>query len=482
MATSISLYRGTTSLLNLNSGAFNLMRFDPGSPEHRDERVQSVYHHGEEVLYVRHKNAIATVQLFVLDSTVANVDNEIEALSEILDDIIAARGTAGEPYYLRVQQDGSSDLWQSEVVSARLLQSDDRASENNELASKYGSTDSYFRRVTLLLERVPWWEATSLTELSLSNGHGSGTGGIEIRNSNDSSNDNYAAITGSAILGDMRTPLVLHVERDVLGTDRQRKVHVSCNKRFDVANFISVYEIEDSTAFYGTNSQVLDTKYSNGEARQWTLASVAQRLQYKSFVDTQLRKMRGRWFRIILTVDSLAYNETCRIQLRVKLGVDEISRTDWFDMTGSGVHDIGAMKLPPSYLGDVPHMPLAWELWAYDPSSSSTTVILDAMHVWPSETEDGYMVGECWGNYLPNGSEIIFDGDKRLTYGSLAPTPTFMDYVTKTGKYIELVPGTDCRLYLLWDTYNTGGVDLLFASADETYVVQAWYRKRSQHI
>lgn len=478
-----------STLINFAAGAYNIERFDPGTPELRDERVSSVFHHGEEVLYVRHKNAIATLNLMVLGATAAACDTAVQAISTVLSDILALRGTGGEPIYIRFGPQGSSESFDSELYAVRMLQSDNRAQEPYERASKYGTTDSFFRKITLVMERAPWWQALALTELSLANGHGSGTGGIEIRNSDDSSNDNFAQITGSTILGTERTPLKLKITRDVLGTDRCRKVHISRNGRYTPNSAKLVYEIESATAHYGNYSNVADTKYSNGNATRWNPMSTTYdfKMLYGSITGTNMQIYRGRWFHVLLTVDNLSTNDTARVRFALFLGTNEVASTDWYDIrnypgqNGEGVHDIGAIKIPPTYLGNIQHMTLTYELHGYDPNNTSTDITFDCIHLMPSEPEDGYMVGEMWGWYLGNQDGYIFDGDRRNTYGFLAPTPTYMDYVTMTGKYIEVVPGEDCRLVLVWDKYDTGAYQL-FASADETYIIQAWYRKRILHI
>lgn len=479
----LELRQDGAQLIDFTGGAYNIMSFNPGTPEHRDERVASVFHHGEEVLYVRHKNVIATLRLMVLRSTASLVDQAVWDISKILADIIALRGTAGEPIYLRFQSQGGYGVYDSELLSARVIQSDDRATENYERASKSGTTDSFFRNITIVFERFPWWQDIADTEISLSNGHGSGVGGIEVRNSNDAGNDNYAQIAGTSIAGTERTPLKIQVVRDVADSNRLRKVHISRNGRFGPLTTLSVFEIEDATAHYGSYSNVADTKYSAGNATRWNPMSTTYdfTMLYSSWGGTFLKQLRGRWFHILLTTDGLSANDVARVRFVLILGFDEITTTEWYDIDKDGVHDIGAIKIPPSYLGDIDHMSLVWELHGYDPNNSSTDIIIDSVHIMPSEPEDGYMIGEAWGPYLYNASGYMFDGLRKITYGQLGPSMFNMDYITKMGKYIEAVPGEDCRLLFVWDTYTSGGGPI-FASADETYTVRAWFRSRYLHI
>lgn len=477
----IRLVQAGVTLINFSTVAeYNIERFDPGVPEHRDERVASVYQDGEEVLYLRYKNAMATMRLLALDDTAPNVNALVEDISEVLADIKALRGTGGEPIYIHFHTAGGNE-YRSEVFVARIIQSDDRLSESYERASKQGTTDSLFRRITIVFERAPWWEEDSLTELSLANGHGSGTGGVEVRNSNDSANDNYVQITGSAVIGTERTPLKIEVQRDVLGTDRARKVHISRNGRYTPNSAKIEYEFENATAFYGNHTTPSDTKFSNGTAKRWSPLSATYdfNILYGSVSGANMAIYRGRWFHVLVTADNLT--GTARIRYALELGGDDIASTDWYDITEVGVHDIGAVKIPPSYLGNIAHMPLIYRVYMYDPDNASAAVTLDTIYLMPSEQEDGYMTGTMWGTYLGNGSGYIFDGDKRITYGFLAPTPDYMDYVTKTGKYIEVKPGEDCRLIFVWDSFTSGGAPK-FASADETYNVRAWFRKRILHI
>lgn len=473
-----------SSLLDLTTGAYNIERFDPGVPELRDERVASVYHDGEEVLYTRYKNAMATANLLVLGATASAVNASVEAISAILSDIKALKGTGGEPIYIRFGAQGSP-WWESEIIQCRMLQSDNRAQEYFDRASKAGTTDSFFQKITLIIERAPYWQDYGLTELALTNGNGTDvTGGLQVENSNDASNDNFVEIDGADVLGTERTPLKIRVKRDLAGTDKIRKVHISRNGRYTPNAAKVEYEIEDSTALFGSYSTVTDTKYSNGSAIKWSPLPTTYdfRMLYGTITGTNMQIYRGRWFHVLLTVDDPPVIGVARVRFVLLLGFDdEVVSTDWYDITEAGVHDIGAIKIPPSYLGDIQHMSLVYELHGYDPYAAGTKVTIDSILLVAAETEDGYMIGEAWGTYLGTLSGYIFDGDRKNTYGFLAPTPLYMDYITKTGKYIQVAPGEDCRLIFVWDTYTQGGAKI-FASADETYEVQMWYRKRVLHI
>jgi hypothetical protein len=472
----IDFYRDAGTLINFMN--YEVVKFDPGVPELRDERVASIFRDGEDILYVRHKNAVATLQIIILGATAAAVDTSVEAISEVLSDILALRGTGGSKIYLRFQPQGSSSTWRAEVLSVRMVQSEDRALENYERAF-YSGTSNFLRRLTLIIERVPYWESINETELSLSNGHGSGTGGVTVHNTNDGSNDNYVQISGSAIGGSERTPLRVRFKNTQASADKINNVWICRNGRYTPNTTLLTYEAENYDRKWAGATASADTKWSNGSSlhASGSLGGPGVLVIEWDMAASDLQKYRGRWFHVLINTDRvLSYRCKMRVMLEQ---ISTLSETPYYDVTYDGIHDLGAVKIPPFDFGNVTTYPLSLAFEAYDPDGGNVDFYLDCVHLYPSEPADGFLIGDPIGYQMPQNWGVMFNGIERRTYTE-SPASGVTSHYAKGGRYIEAEPGEDCRLIFTWDKMTATGVQICERSW--TAQVQAWYRQRRLHI
>jgi hypothetical protein len=476
MATLLDIQQSGSTIINLNSSPFFLLDFTSNTPEERSEEFASVYQHGESVLYVRYRNVKETVDLIVSGATRSAVDTTIQNLEDILSDALRLLETVGDKVYIRYKPDGTTITWRAEVLTGRVIPSPLRSHENAMQLVGSGAAGKYFRHIQVELTRKPVWNDDALTELSLSNTHGSGTGGRQVDNHNDVSEDSFVNIASTPDVA-QHSPVRLEITNPGAASTRIDKMHVARNGRFTPAGTDLQLEAE-SMAYFGQGGTTTPVAgYSNGNVVQWTptlVAGTEYLYGYWTLTGSFMQNLRGRWFRVILAVDNVNANLSVKTKLTL-LGLTTLQETPLLNLRYSGMHDLGLMRFPPFDLGsETPH-DLRLQLHAMNPSTTGGNLSVDFVLLMPTEPDDGYTLLQAQGYSLLEGSTLILDGiEEKITV--LNPGLGATSHFIGSGHWPFVTSQVAQRFWFAWND-PTGGL------MEADYItVRAYYRKSRLNV
>lgn len=468
--------RSGSTVIDFEASPYLIIKFRPGDPEQRKEDMATVFAHGRKILYARHENAIMTLEMLIYGTSMTTVDNAVQDLTKLVDDVLARvmHVTSPKTYLHWTPESGTE--WRTEIIRARFITDDvDRRAEDDNRVFTLTASYRYYRRVFLEIERPPFWEDPTLTEIGLSNGNGTNqTGGIIVWTHNDAGtgHDNFTTIA-SVIGGTERTPLVLSFQHDISLSGRVGDLYVSRNARNDPTSADSVlnYEAENASLYNGGSTQSSALR-SNGQYVQWTgTPSAYSVLAGWTLSSASLTKYGGRWFHVLAQI--MDSKSDTYLGAKLQLSGTTLSETPMKLVEADGMVDLGAIRIPPYVLPDTMYS-LTLELWGYTVGAAMNLEV-DFVHLMPSEQEDGFIHFSPQGYNLPEGWTLKYDGYEE-TLSVFGSTGSISNY-QPVGAPMYVTPGvTGQRLYWLWDTW-TGDADATWFG-----VARAWYRKRRTSV
>ena len=154
---------------------------------------------GGEVAAIARPNVVESCRISAVEDTGDNLRvtlQSIEALFETAIEYQNRRG--GSPVYVEFAAEDDDDVYRSEILYGTLEPGSETLSLWADAAVE----------ATLIWKRRFYWEGPE-AELSLSNTHGSGTGGVTIYNHYDDAHENFVDITGTDVGGVLLAPVRL---------------------------------------------------------------------------------------------------------------------------------------------------------------------------------------------------------------------------------------------------------------------------------
>jgi hypothetical protein len=470
MATLLDIRQSGSTIVDLNASPYFLLDFTSNSPEERSEEFASVYQHGESVLYVRYRNVKEVIDVVVSGASASAVDSTIQNLEDILSDALRLLETVGDKVYIRYKPDGTATTWRAEVLTGRVVPTPLRSHENAMQLVGTGAAGKYFRHIQIELTRKPVWNDDTLTELSLANTHGSGTGGRQVDNHNDASEDNFVTVATTPDVA-QHSPVKLEITNPGTASARADSIHVARNGRFSPGSTNLQLEAEAMTSIFQSGSATSASGYSNDYVVLWNPAltvGVDYNYGYWTLSGSFMQNLRGRWFRVILAVDNISPNLSVQLKLTL-VGLTVLQETPLMKL-GDGMHDLGLMRFPPFDLGsETPH-DLRLELHCTNPIDTGGTLSLDFALLMPTEPDDGYTYLRSQGYSLLEGSTIILDGiEEQITV--LNPGLGATSHFVGTGHWPFVTKQASQRFWFAWNS-NLGSL------METDYItVRAYYRK-----
>ena len=318
--------------------------------------------------------------------------------------------------------------------------------------------------VTLLVERVPWWEE-SRVQIPLSNGNGANnTSGLTVwmRDDATAGQDNWADIGAGVVGGVLPAPLEIWM-RNLSGGARAYDNFYIANNTFapTLPHFI---EGENYTSGGGT--VVAGSAYSNGNYLRLTGTNIYATWTLPASL---LAATAGRYMRIMARFAS--YTTTPQVYVRAEIhdyyGVVTLARTPYEVALGpedGNIADLGLLPLPPGGYSN------AWAqntLALFFRCASPATVELDYLQLTPADEL-------CWrwleqrGMSVAANDWIVDDGIEGLQYliEGGANHPIFTEHTPP----LHVFPGVAQRMLFLHDGPDT--------SANWKLSVKAFYRPR----
>jgi hypothetical protein len=437
----LSITDGTTTL-PLSTAPAMLQHYAPKTPQLDDaNQFEPVGETAELLLYGANTAAVRTAH------------NALEAM------LLTARRRAvsgvGPRVFLLYQPIGDAAAWRSEVLAGE-------AKLGRNAMTAFGQAKM---PVSLLIERVPWWEGAR-AQIPLANGNGSNnTAGLTVWMREDGTGtgrDNWTDIAAGAVGGVLPAPLEVHM-RNTSGAGRSYAHFHLANNVFAPA--LSHF-LEGEARSNGAGAVVADAACSNGNLLRLTGVSLYCTWALPAAL---LGATAGRYMRILARFRNYtgAAPIYARAEVRDYYGLVTLARTPYEVRLGveeSHVQDLGLLPLPPGGFSS------GWAqntLALFLRSDSSATVDLDYIQLTPAD-ELCYRHIEQRGMVVAANDWIVDDGIEGLQYliEGGANHPIYTQHTLP----LHVFPGVAQRLYFLHDGPDT--------SANWTLSVKAFYRPR----
>ncbi len=367
----------------------------------------------------------------------------------------------GTRVYVKFDPANSGTVYRSEVLSGRVDLADAWALTQNWEANETECLVTWTRRY--------YWEADSETELILSNGNSTGTGGVVVWNHDDggAGHDNYVAIGGTVVAGAIPAPLRLEIYSNFGGgTNDPGPIYIAHNVFSAPGSLSHIVEAESAVGGAG-GTNVGSAIYSAGSARQCALPASEDQLMQWNMSTAQASHCGGNYFRILARFGSqLPLNTKLRLRVQGVVTAD-IQDGPLFNFNGNEqLADLGVVKIPSHSMADTggSTYPPGLRLRGY----GSGTVVLDYFQL---SAMDSY---RYFNVTVPPDYTLVDDGVAGLTYLDLgtAYANAKSGGIPVKGAPIHVWPNRDQRLYYLAN--YTGNTALITG----TVQIRAYYRPR----
>lgn len=448
MAHLLQVTDGTTTI-NLTTSGWTLKRYDMavGDPNEDSKPITD------------------TIELQASGASTTAMQTTLETLEQMLLKVRLRRKTnRGPRIYLQIQPISDATLWQSEILAWSLPPS------QGALAYWINAK----MEVRLIVERRPYWESATLTELNIKsqNNATAGTGGRPVHNRKDGIGGNYVEIASSQIDGSLPAPVKVQLTNTSGSFQNYRNIHLATNSQSDPVNFTHFIDCETLASGSAGSSVTSGSANAGGYATvtftgaatlKWTLSS------------TLLAKSAGRSFRLLARF--VGYSTAAPIYAEPRImddgglaDIPPIGDKVTLPVLAASPYalvDLGSLFLPPGGYNTIwaPQL-LALKLY----SSISQTVAIDYIQLTPTES---YRKLVQTGQQIANNDSIVDDGIERQTYaleGGLASP-----FYAPQGEPLMIFPGQTNRIYILHDTGMSSPLT-------NTFSVRLWYRPRRNSL
>jgi len=397
-------------------------------------------------------------------SAIADKIRSIERFFELTKNYYDNR--QGVPCYLLYQADSSLPVVQSRLLNGRVIASDKLS--HYKLLNK--SVD-----VGLVIERLPFWESFSETELPLTNGNGTNvTGGINVFNCNDGSGsppnkrNNYVQISGSHVGGNLPAPVRVWLQNLYDSSNRISNLYLSQNVFSNPSSFTHI--IEGERAAWG-GSNVASSGASAGYYRNITWSGNNQTIIARySLPSSIISNGGGRYFKIYAALMNSVSNTYIQARITFPSGYPiTIIQEDQEILipTGERFIEIGTLQIPP-WLIDQNDL-YSLDLSLYGRKSGGGALAIDFLYLMPAES---FVLWKPRGYGLAHTTQLTVDYIEDQSYvEGYSPGGKASIYML-FGKPITLIPNRTQRLYFQ-QSGDTGDLDI-----NRKILVRVFYRAR----
>lgn len=457
MAHVVQLTDGTTTI-TLTSSPYAVNRYEMSTTQVSVQEVPS------RDLRNRFKGAeygaiTDQIRVFIQGTTPADAQAKFDDIERMLQSAFRSTNIPTAPEVtLKVQMSSDSSSWRSHVFFGTIQP--DRDMFQSLPQSKIEATISITRDVF----------RGTLTQLSLSNTHGSGTA-VTVYNHEDSTHRNSATIT-TTIAGSLPAPVKLRLKNSSGGSLPFKNVYFGVNSHSDPANLDHIIEGEDS--LYGTT--VVSSTSSGGNHK----TSTASELSYTNTVfawtldSTFLSRAKGESF-IMLARFKGTPPDDCVIASQVGTYDSPLFIPTWKGKeilveNFEELVNLGPVPLPgPKYIAGTNYS-YGVGIGARSLAGGSKTLTLDYILLLPADN---------WANMkqassllmLNNEYVVMDDIEGEFVYQKGSPNYEKLHVFSKVGPRMHVTPGVTNKIYCAWENLSAATIDL-------TCSLEAWYEPR----
>jgi len=414
---------------------------------------------GGELVSATRRNVVESVPLSLVGASRTDILTAQHSLETLLEQAKnrQERGV-GDPVYVEYRKADSGDVYRSELLRGTFEPGSRTAGEM--------WWDAASVEAVLAWERRWYWEGPE-SELSLSNGHGSGTGGVTVYNHDDAGHDNYVAISGSAVDGVVPAAVRLELENTYNVSTRAYNLYVGHNVWSNPSSITRILEGEDA-AYGGSSSASASSSGGYYQGVTWSGDAATYVLRFV-LSTAMLNAYAGGWFRLLgrFATSPTGVKITPKVTFPSGVPLTVVSELPEATLTSLRIQDLGVVQLPPWLRGETDLYPVDLTLYARKTGGGSFS--LDFIQLTPM---DGYHVLIPRGYGASYGVTLIDDGISGNVYTSGWGGTAKTGHYLSRGQQIQLWPGEDQRLCFL-ATGDTGGSDIA-----RTWSVRAYYRPR----
>lgn len=398
------------------------------------------------------------IRLYIEGSTPADAQAKFNAIERYLQRAVRAVNVPTAPEVsIRVQMDSDSIEWKARIFYGTLQP--DRDMFTTLPQKKIEATLTIVRDVF----RGP------LTQLSLSNTHGSGTA-VTVYNHEDSGHKNSATVT-STILGTLPAPAKLRLKNTSGGSVSFKNVFFGINSHSTPSLFTHVIEAEDS--LFG--STVASSSSSGGEHQTLSVSESANiSATYAWLPDTDFfDRAKGESFMMVARFKGTPPTNTLIMPVigaydsplffNTWIG-KEILVSDFEELV-----NLGPLALPgPNW---VPGHNYSYGFGIGARSlSGSKTLTLDYIQFFPAD--NWAQMRQSTSLLMTNNEYVVCDDvEREYMYQKATGDTELLPVFQKTGPRLTFEPGVTNKITVLWE-------DLDDANIDWTCQLEAWYEPR----
>lgn len=402
-----------------------------------------------------------TIEVMFEGATVQAMRDALNAVERFLVDArTRAHDESGVRYYFRLQPDGDSVTWRSEVI-------DGRVELGTNALQAYGQAKMEAR---IIITRKHFWEGNTAEIPLVSTLDGTAAiGGRRILNHSDASNSNHVLIASTAITGVLPTPVWIRLKNTSNASQAYRNWYIANNVWNAPATFDWTIQGEERQTGYGTITALAGT--SNGNYNALTVNTSASILW--DIDGGQTQRAAGYDFRLLMRLTAAPSQNmyiTPAIWANTNLArltpfVKEVSVLT----TGSRLVDLGTLQIPPGLGNDSAQ---AGVVLRFDVRSVASTLLnIDYIQLFPTHSLRHLVMR---GNTILNNDAIYDNPIEEIAYSEEDNGDDFVKHaiITPLESPILVRPGRQQILYLLHDI-DSGDAPI----ATQT-TVQAYYRPR----
>ena len=410
-----------------------------------------------------------TAEYTVTPASVAALKVITQAIeAAFLDAQSRERNGTGDRIFIKWQPSGAAAAYRSEVIAGSIYLDED-------------ALDWQWAQlkidVTVSWERRAWWEAAAESEVALTNTFGSGTGGMAIRNHDDSDagDDSYVDIAAASVVGVLPAACRLEIKNDWNDAVGVRTIYAGHNVHSlsgSSGNMSKQLEAENGTGGTATASAAA----SAGYYKSWTWSGVgSEYITRLTLTNSMLNAARGRHFRVLARTTSYGSETADKFQFQMHIATNDASlwQSPWV-RGQAGEYELqvlGTVQIPPGLTGYTGLEPHFLDLYVKGDDNVAHQIDIDFLAFLPL---DGYRTYKAVStvNELEYNTTLVDDGLDIRFYERLS-TLTKKRGFAVTGKPIMLYPGKDQELVF----YHYCGATVRAAIA-RALQIRLYYRPR----
>lgn len=399
----------------------------------------------------------------ILEGVAATQRATLAALNLLLEQARHRQRTGmGPAVYVEFRPDDAEGWWRSEILSGRALVDDAELEFDLQLVTAG-------LEITVIYTRRYYWEGAE-AQIPLTNGNGTDDiAGLTVYNHDDADagDDNYVAIDGDDVDGDLPAPPRLELTNTYNSATRADRVFVGHNAYSAPATLTHILEAEDASG--GTPTAHATASAGEYNALSWAVTTETQLLDW-TLSTAMLNALAGNYAHLLLRLYNTTIYTDLWLRVRIKFEVSTIWEGPALLARANRIlQDLGTVQLPPYLLGAGDLYPLHLMVYGTRAQAGTHLLNVDCLQVAPA---DGWRKLQPKGYGLGYEARLVDDMIAGALYTDSWATPGKVGNYIGYGAPIMLAPGRAQRLYFLWDT-TVGG-----AGIDRTLSVKAFYRPR----